>query len=293
MGGIRKGWYAREEVQKVTLDWMKSNCKITKKEKELLQIIHDRKLVSRNHLEILSPSLRKLGNNRTRLTNRTIRSLFEKMCIDKMHEKQELGRGNTPCIVALDKGGSLLLGVPHKPRIAHKIQRVKDKCYIYRKLPANYRHINGVNQLEVDTILFCDDSGHEIIRWELENPQELYYGQDNVILIPDVGLELKLNGDPSEGFKTLYAFLEYDTGSEGIRYKEPPVIRDKIIKYKKYKMSNIWEKEYPYFPLLLFITEDEKRIDFFNKKCKEIGVKGIGVYYKNYIDVLKKIAMII
>lgn len=287
MAKLRRGWYEREEVQKVNLDWVKTNCKLTSREKELLQLVYDRKLVRRDHLEIISKAYRYSGENRTRLLNRAIKKLYMKMCLDKVHEVQEIGRGNNPCIVGLDKGGSILLNVPHRKRITHAKSLVNGKSYITRSLPANYRHINGINQLEVDTILFCEGTENEIISWVHEKPQELHFGQEKVVVIPDIRMELKINTEPSKSF---YAFIEFDTGSESRGYKEPPIIRDKIIKYRKYKVSKLWNEEYPYFPYLIFVTEDEKRIAFFNKKCKENGLRGVAVYYKNYANFLNKLA---
>ena len=80
----------------------------------------------------------------------------------------------------------------------------------------------------------------------------------------------------------------FNTGAESIRYKESPIIREKILKYKKYKLSKIWEKHFEYFPALLLVTEDEKRIGYFNKKCKENNIVGLGVYYENYTKILEK-----
>lgn len=285
MGRVRGNWYERQEVEKVTLDWVKTNCKLTNRESELLQLVYNRKLVRRDHLEIISPSYRVLGDNRTRLLNRAIKKLYQKMCLDKIHEAQEIGRGNTPCIVGLDKGGSLILNVPHKRRISHKKSFVNGRLYITRTLPANFRHINGVNQLEVDTILFCEGTENELIGWHHEKPQELYYGQEKVVVIPDVRMALKMRQKP------FYAFIEYDTGSENRGYKDRfPTIYEKILKYRKYKASNLWTEEYPYFPMLLLVTEDDKRISYFNQKCKENNLQGFGIYSDNYISFLKHLS---
>lgn len=241
-------------------------------------------MVRRDMLEIISPSYRNLGSSRTRLMNRSVNKLFTNMCLDKVHEKQEFTSGNTPAILSLDRAGSLILGIPHKQRIKHIKSIVNGQTRITRRLPANYRHIHGVNQLEVDTILFCEETGNEIVRWVHEKPQELHYGNEKVVVIPDVGLELKVRQKP------FYAFIEYDTSSENSGYKEPPIIRDKVIKYKKYKLSRLWESEYPRFPFLIFVGEDEKRIEFWNRKCKENGLLGIGVYYENYRTFLERLA---
>jgi hypothetical protein len=285
MARARGSWYERKEIEKVTLDWVKTNCKLTSREIELLQLVYDRKLVRRDHLEIISESYRNLGDSRTRLLNRAIKKLYQNMCLDKVHEVQEIGRGNTPCIVGLDKGGSMLLSVPHKKRISHRKSIVNGNTYITRMLPANFRHINGVNQLEVDTILFCEETENELIGWHHEKPQELHYGQEKVVVIPDVRMELKMREKP------FYAFIEYDTGSENRGYKDRfPTIHEKIIKYRKFKASKLWVEEYPYFPMLLLVTEDDKRIPFFNQKCKENKLQGFGVYSESYVKFLKHLA---
>lgn len=296
MGRIKESWYERREVQKVTLDFIKSNCNLTDREKELLKLIYDRKLVRRDLLEIISPSYRMIGRNRSILLNRSIKRMYKGIIIDKVHETQKIGRGNTPCIVALDKGGSLLLGVPHKKRIIHNKTIVNGKEYITRKLPSNYRHIHGINQMEVDTILFCENDDSKLIEWRHEqyNTKIFFYGDNKVILIPDVFMILNIKNKP------FVAFIEFDTGSENLRMKEPPIIKEKIIKYKQYMKSRLWLEEdwqkllpQPQFPILLFVTMDEKRIDFFNQKSKEMGVRGLGIYYKNYYKVLEKMATLI
>ena len=200
-----------------------------------------------------------------------------KNCIDKTHEPQELGRGNKPCIVALDKAGSLMLKVAHKKRIAHKKYVINGKEYIMRTLPSNYRHINGVNQLEVDTILLCENINLNINEWKIEDNINFNYNNENIHLIPDVKVNL------SSKEKNILIFIEYDTGSEDHRYKDHfPTIFKKIQKYKRYKSSKIWESEFEYFPILLLVTEDDKRIPYFNKKCRELGLQGFGVYAENY-----------
>ena len=281
----RRGWYERPQISRINLDWVKTNCKITKREMELLKIIRDRKLVRRDHLEIISPSYRFIEKNRTKILNKSISKLFVKHCIDKIHEEREFGRGgNNPCIVALDRGGSLLLGIPHRKRIIHH----NNGKYIKRYLPSNYRHINGVNSVEVQTIIFCEETGNEIIGWHHEKPQELFYGQEKIVLIPDVGVTLKINQKP------FYAFLEYDTGTEDFRYsKSFPTIYEKLVKYKKWKMSKLWEKDYLYFPVLLFVTEDDKRVSYITDKCKELELEGWGIYYKNYKRFLERLAQLV
>lgn len=286
MARIKRSWFEREEVAKITKDWVEMNCRITKREVELLKIINERKMVRRDMLEIISPSYRHLGNNRTRILNRSLNKMFKNMCIDKVHEKQSFMEGNTPAIISIDKAGAIILGVNYKTRIKKNKKKINGKEYVFRELPSNYKHINGINNLEVETIMFCENTGNHLSKWVIEKPQEFYFGQEKIVLIPDILMELKLNTEP---INTLYAFIEFDTGSESIRYKEPPVIRDKIIKYKKYKLSNLWTSDYPYFPMILLVTEDEKRTVFFNKKCEENGLAGLGIYYKNYTEFLMRL----
>jgi hypothetical protein len=277
MGRLKRGWYERQETEKITLDWVKTNCRVTPRELELLRLVYDRKLVRRDHLEIISPSYRNAGDGRTKILNNSITKLFRQMCLDKIHEKGELGKGNYPCTVALDRAGSILLGLPHKRRIIHNVNKYNGEIYITRSLPSNYRHINGINLLETQTIMICDDIGYSIEKWNLEVPREFHYANEEILLKPDITLEI------SNGNKSFLGFIEFDTGSENLRYKTNfPIIHDKIVKYKKYKMSTLWEDEFDYFPLLLLVTEDDKRIPYFNEKCKEIGIRGIGVYYENY-----------
>lgn len=279
---MRSKWYEREEVGKITLDYVKSNCRYTKREKELMEIINERKLVRRDMLEIISPSYRNIGKNRTRLINKSLNKLFTQSCIDKVHEKQIMTKGNTPAIFSIDRAGSIILGQKHTQRIRQVKKSVGSKRYIHRELPLNFRHINGVNSLEVETINFCEDSDAEILNWSIEKECVFYYGQEKHVLIPDVKLSLKVNE------KVYNIFLEYDTGSENIRYKEPPIIKNKILNYRKYKLSKIWENEFNNFPIVVLVTEDEKRTNFFNQKCKENGIIGVGVYRSNYNALLKR-----
>jgi hypothetical protein len=281
VGEIREGWYEREEIQKVTQEWVRANCRLTGREKELLQLVYDRKLVRRDHLEIISPSYRRAGDNRTILLNRAIKKMFHQMCFDKIHEKQEIGKGNTPSILAIDKGGSIILGVPHKKRITHRTSIVKGIRYITRFLPSNYKHINGVNQIEVDTILFCEATNNDLLRWELEVATIFHHSGEEILFIPDIFMEIAFK-------KPLLAFIEYDTGSENHRNKDSfPIIYNKLLNYRRYKASKLWVDKYAYFPIILLVTEDEKRIPYFNQKCKEFGLRGLGVYCENYTKILK------
>lgn len=211
--------------------------------------------------------------------------MFSQMILDKVHEVQEIGKGNTPCIVAIDKGGSILLGVPHRPRITQKKTNFKGISYVTRYLPINYKHINGINQTEVETILFCDEKGHDLVRWELEVSTIFQYNNEEIKFIPDVFVEIRF------GEKNFLSFIEYDTGSEDHRNKNHfPTIYNKLINYNKYKTTKLWEDQYEYFPMILFVTEDSKRIQWFNNHCKEFGLRGLGVYYENYTDVLRRLA---
>jgi hypothetical protein len=47
------------------------------------------------------------------------------------------------------------------------------------------------------------------------------------------------------------------------------------------------------FPILLLVTEDDRRIPYFNAKCKENGVTGFGVYHENYSVFLEHLAKMV
>lgn len=281
-------WFEREEKQRITPDWVRMNCKLTSREMKLLKIIYDRKLVRRDHLEVISEDYRYLGDNRSIIMSRSIKRMYRKMCIDKAYEPREYGKGYSPCIVTLDRAGSILLNVAHKRRLAHKKSLVNGREIIIRTLPINYKHINGINRLEVETILFCDKTNNILKTWEHEVSKKFHYGMEEVHVIPDVFTEMHIHG------KKILAFIEFDTGSENIRRKlNFPIINDKLIKYRKYKLSKLWTDECEYFPIILFVTEDERRISYFNKKCKEHGLQGFGIWHENYGDFLAHLGNIV
>lgn len=286
----KNGWYEREEVSRITDDWVRLNCRnITKREREMLKIINERKLIRRDHLEIIHESFRNAGSNRTNILNRSVRKLFEKLCIDKVHEEAEFGTGNLPAVLALDKAGAIVLGVDKKfrRRIKHNTKFVKGEKYIFRELPNNYPHIHGVNNLEARTILLSEELGFGIVRWDLEEKNtKIFMVNERYVLTPDVFMMLRMNNKP------LSAFIEYDTGMENHRYKEDfPTIRDKLEKYQKYKLSGSWKSEkwakYSGFPLLLFVTEDEKRIPFVNDKGRKLGLRVFGLHASEFEKVLE------
>lgn len=286
MGKFREGWYeGREEIKKVTLDWVKANCRLTDREKEILQLVYDRKLVRRDFLEVISESYRNAGDNRTILLNRAIKKMYRHMILDKVHEVQEIGKGNSPSIVSIDRGGSILLGIPHKKRITQKKTTCKGITYVTRTLPSNYKHIHGVNKTEVDTILFCEATNNKINRWKHEVATKFIYNGENILFIPDVLVEIQFDN------KIFLGFIEYDTGSEDHRNKKDfPTIYEKLINYRKFKASKLWVNDYKYFPMILLVTEDDKRIPYFNKKCRELGLQGYGVYHENYVSFLTHLA---
>ncbi|HDX9563586.1 replication-relaxation family protein [Bacillus thuringiensis] len=270
---IKKGWYERDETLRITRDWTALNCKnVTERELDLLRIVYERKLVRRDHLEIIVPAYRVLSkNSRVKVLNNSISKLFRMMCLDKMHEKAKIGNGNKPCIVAIDRAGSILLDVPHKRRIQHDKKILKGGEYIFRALPPNYKHIHGINQLEVDTILFCEENGCEM-KWihEQHNQYTFFYNQQKITFIPDVLFGIKINN------KVIHSYIEFDTGKEDLRCKTNfPTLTEKLQKYRKFKYSNMWKEKFKRFPILLFVTEDEKRCKFVESKMKELGLQGI------------------
>lgn len=287
----KKGWYEREEVPSINHDWVQLHCKnITNREMDLLRIVNERKLVRRDHLEIIHEEYRKAGDTRTSILNRSISKLFQKLCLDKVHEEAEYRSGNLPAVVALDRAGALILGLDKKfkRRIKHdELRIINTKKHIFRELPSNYPHIHGVNQLEVDTILLCEELGIDIVRWDLEEKNtRLFMYNERYILIPDVFLLLRVNNKP------FIAYIEYDTGKEDFRYKDKyPTLREKLEKYQKYKLSRTWKNEkwaeISPFPLLIFVAEDKKRIPYVNDKGKLLGLKVLAIHSSEFQDNLK------
>lgn len=286
MGRSKKSWYARNEKNRITKEYVDNYCKITDRELRLLKIIHERKMVRRDLLEIISSDYRDLGSNRTRILNRSLDKLFQNLCIDKIHEKQDFKKGNKPMIVALDKAGSILLDVKHKSRIKRTKTIVNGELIYIREIPNSFAHSHGINLIECQSILYCDKNNITITEWSIEKPIRFIYGMSEVFLIPDVRFCLKSNTDD---FKDIYGYIEYDTGSENIRHKKPKIIIEKIDKYSKVFNSGYWKSFTDKLPILIFVTEDKKRIKFFNDLCKEKGVFGIGTYSKNYPQVFDRI----
>lgn len=288
----RKGWYEREEISKITHDWVRLNCKnITRREKELLQIVNERKLVRRDHLEIIHDGYRNVGDNRTSILNRSVKKLFEKLCIDKVHEEAEFMSGNLPAVLALDKAGAIVLGLDKRfrRRIKHTHKFIGNEKYVFRELPNNYPHIHGVNDLEVRTKLFCEEFGLQIVKWDLEEKNaKIIMFNERFSIIPDVFMMLRINNKPFS------SFIEYDTGMEDHRYKDEfPTIRDKLEKYQKYKLSGSWKSEkwakFSGFPLLLFVTEDNSRVSYVNDKGGKLGLRVVALHTGQYEETLKSI----
>lgn len=283
----KRGWYSREEVNRISQDWISMNCKnITNREKELLRIVWERKMVRRDHLEVIHPLYRNVGDRRTSVLNRSITKLFRKMCLDKAHEEAEFMKGNTPAVVAIDKAGAFLLGKKFRRRIKQNKRLINGETFVFRSLPTNYRHIHGVNELEVKTIELCQNKGFSLIRWDLEqeNAQKLSFSEKFTI-IPDIFTIIKADNKP------FLAFIEYDTGSEDNRYKDKfPTLREKLEKYQQYMRSGVWKKQWwatkikTGFPILLFVTEDERRIDYINKKGKSLGIRVVAMHTNEYTE---------
>lgn len=292
----RRGWWQREEVKRVNDDWVKMNCKnITNREKELLKIVNDRILVSREHLEVIHPAYRNI-DGRTNVLNRSIRKLFDKMCLDKAHMEAEFGKGNTPAIVCIDRAGALLLGTKFRRRLKHKKKVYHGEEYIFRELPSNYLHIHGINELEVSTIILCDNHDFKLIRWQLEaqNTKKLPENSQNdakttqISLIPDVFCIIRVKNS------VFMSFIEYDTGSENKGYNgNYPILGEKLERYNLYKMSGIWKHEMWSkstglgFPPILFVVHDQKRADYIIRKGKSLGLVVDAFLFSEYSDKLK------
>lgn len=286
----KKKWYERQEILKINQDWVSMHCKnITKREMKILEILSERKLIRRDHLEIINDDYRKLGNNRTLILNRSLKKLFEKSCVDKVHEEPEFQKGNLPAVFALDRAGAILLkqDKKFKRRIKQIYKFGNGEKYPFRELPNNYPHIHGVNELEVQTILLGEEMGFEKWKWELEEKNaKIFMYNKRYVLIPDVFMILKIGKVP------FIAYIEYDTGTEDLRYKDKyPTIREKLEKYMFYKLTKSWKEEgwakHSEFPILFFIVEDKKRIKYINQKGKALGLNVKAMHSSDYKKNLK------
>lgn len=293
MGGFKKGWYERDEISKITKDWVDINCKtLTDRDMKLLEIVNYRNLVRRDHLEVIHEDYRYI-NRRTNSINRSIKKLFQKMCIDKVHEEPEFMKGNLPSIISIDRAGAVILNTTFKRRIKHNKKMYNNELYIIRSLPSNYMHIHGINQLEVDTINLSDEYNFDIIRWDLEHDNiKTFMYNEKITLIPDIFMILKIGDSP------FISFIEFDTGSEDNRHKTSfPTITDKLNKYHYYKLSNSWLREdwcrfiKSSFPLLIFVTRDEKRIKYVQKKGESLGLNILVCLDTDYKNILQSLLM--
>lgn len=294
MGGFKTGWYEREEVAQVTLDWVRTNCRnITNREKELLKIIEYRRILRRDHIPIIHEGYKDVSLT---VLNRSINKLFHKLCIDKIHEQQEIMKGNTPAFLSLDRAGAILLSeylqekIPFKRRILHEKKIRDNRTMIFRKLPATYKHNHGVNCLEITTRLFCQKTNSELIRWDLEqDTHRPFVYSEKEIIRPDAFCILRIADKP------FLFFLEYDTGSENFGYRASfPTLKTKLRRYQYYMLSNSWKNERWFqliktkFPPIIFVTEEKRRINYLRKIGRALGLRVIPCLPKDYENILLK-----
>lgn len=281
---MRRSWYERNEEHRISEDWVKLHCKnITKREKRLLEIVYERRIVRRDHLEIIHEDYRNIPR-RTNVINRSIKKLFDCMALDKVHEKPEFMEGNLPAIVAIDKAGSIILNKPFKRRIKQEKRIINQKEMIFREIPPNFSHFHGINALETITIQWILSKNYKF-KWFLAqyNEKRFKFNQEDVILIPDVFVVINANNS------IFLFFLEYDTGTEDRGNKSRfPVIDEKLDKYRRYKATGVWKEEWwakqvvTGFPLMLFVTEDPYRIDHINKESKKMGLHVDAILVSDY-----------
>ena len=247
-------------------------------------------MVRRDHLEFLHEGYRDIPR-RTNVLNRSIKKLFEKMCLDKAHEESEYLKGNKPCILSVDRAGCILLDKPYRKRFETEKRFLKGKEYVFRKIPSHYNHIHGVNKLEIETLEFCVDNNFKKVIWQLEedNIKSFEFNKEKIIVKPDVFVILNVG-------KPLVYFIEYDTGSENRGYVNSfPTILEKLEKYQRYKMIGDWQNEWwakkinTNFPLILFVTEDNKRIDYIIQKGKAMGLKVDCILSNEYKEKIKNL----
>lgn len=261
---------------------------------ELLHIIQRRKLVRRDHLEIISPEYRYL-KDRTRTLNKSLSKLFQRMCIDKYHEEMEYMAGDSPAIIALDRAGTILLSrylnkdLRHSKKIDHIKKIYGNKTYYIRKLAVPFAHIHGVNQLEFETINLCEEIGANLLVWNLEYENYRKYGADQEAGIkPDVFMIIRVDNKP------FVAYIEYDNGTEDKHQtKSIPYLTDKLKKYRMYMLSKEWGREnwfdlYPHFPPIIFVVQTKQRVGVLEEKAKELKLNLIAITKDNYQHMLRE-----
>lgn len=252
--------WERQEIHQVTRQWVQENCQnVTARDLHLGKMLLKRRIMRRDQIQFLHPGFRDLANPEVQV-NRRLRVLYDCHFIDRAFPAIAPGTGSSQAVVALDRAGAIMLEAPFKRVIRHQRD---GKGNIQRILPPDYRHTLAIHDFEISLLKHCFATGTELLRWriEYENQRRFVFNGEHVIRPDGFGIVRLPNG------KGKAFFFEYDTGTEDYRCRNSfKRLTAKLKAYAAYRDSGVWLQEdwgrmLKEFPLLLFLTEDKKRIE--------------------------------
>lgn len=275
-----KRW-EREEVAQVSRAWVDQNCRhrVTERDLQLARILVRRRLLRRDQIGVLVPGFRGLSKVDA-LVNRRLRVLFDCHVLDRAFPRVLPGCGSSQAVVALDRAGAILLDAPFKRLIRHEQDR---SGRIHRVLPLDYLHTLGVNDFEVSLVRWCLASSVELLRWrvDFENVRRFQFNGERQLRPDGFGI-LRYPDGSGKAF-----FLEYDTGSEDIRARNRfKKLTEKFKAYAAFKASGAWMQEdwarlLRDFPLLVFLTEDARRVAPLREITTTLGLRSMVDLFSN------------
>lgn len=232
----------------VSKTWVEENSQnLTSRDEGLLKIIHQKRYLKRDQIEILYPHFAS-----TNVLNRRLKTLFEKHFIDRFYPSVRTGEGSSQQYVCLDRAGAVLfdLGPFRKP--------IRYGPEGERYLPQDWRH----HSLIIDAECAIRKEFDVVL---MEQEERRIFGRDR-ILIPDILTIVRVQN------KGGAFFLEVDMGTEDIG-----IIREKVERYKQYYWSRAWMREKwvglfkaPIFPSLIFLNNSsEQRREAIRRCTKE------------------------
>lgn len=274
----------REPIKYITKAWVEENTKrVTKRDKELLKIIEENKIVTRDQLITLHPSFIDIKQP-INVINRRLAVLYHSYCIDRVRPLVGIGEGSSQFHITLDRAGAILLGIENfRPLMIYE-----SNSYPPKRLPQYYKHTIGIVDLRCALIELLRERGGRILHWSLEDENKIEFSyKEKYILKPDV-LTLVITKEK----KGSILFYEHDQGTE-----HKKVIKDKIEGYTAYRLSNTWLgsswaqiMKVPTFPPVIFLTTGEKkRINWMKNLARKSSINIIAAHVDKRKEILKKI----
>lgn len=276
----------REPIKYITKSWVQENVKnITKRDLELLKIIYENKIVTRDQLITLHPSF---SNKRqsVNIINRRLKVLYDNYCIDRVQPTVGIGEGSSQYHITLDRAGAILLGIEN----FRSIVIYDPSSYPSKRLPMYYKHTIGIVDMKCTITELLREIEGEIVYWGLEEENKIHFKfKKEFTLKPDVIAILRKN---QNGF---IFFYEHDQGTE---FRN--IIKAKIEAYAAYRLSNIWINQrwakimkVPTFPTLVILTAgDEKRIEWIEKISKSSGINIVVDSIENRYKIISKLILL-